>query len=596
MKVSAQRRIDELTNITRRADNEILNGLDVINYSGDQTNIRTLLEEKELENLNNFIDRFSLLTTTVSHIFEQINTLDKSCDSMLNKLSIGQKGVDEVLDMTESLYIQQGKKKEQLDKINEFIEEYYLNKHERRILNSGDINDEFFAILDKLERSQLKVANELRKKRSRCYLDTQSSLNEIKKGVYNNIYQWLLNSADIFNGQNPSVPMHFSKCLVLLKSNPLFYSSIAENIAKIRSSVVSRNFMKLLLSDVDKDASSLENMINTDPLRFTSDVLAWVHQQTATETNFIMGVLKESDKNSSTISKCLSIIFESVCEPIENKINQCIKGFVKPSDDYQMANLCVFYLSVFTDILGADSSIVKMLQRVKGCSIENFRKIVNENVETLQSVEATPMLVKNALKSLLDTAEQHKSSSLTLNFDLASLIEVYVNEVEKTVMNFKDDIVLQLSTLYDLYTVCNDAKIKYSDHLKTRIDALSEELIKNETHDILKRCKTLDILNTITNNKNVPLSKQPSTEESIIKGAVERLENVLVGSGILQTPLCQNLNNDEFRQHCRKKVADRLVECFEEIFKAVLDVKNGYKNPSSIFKNTPAMIRELIKI
>ena len=200
MKVSAQKRISDLTEITKRADSEVLNGLDVIDYKGEQTNIRTILEEKELENLNNFIQKFSVLTSTISQIFEQVNTLDKSCDSMLNKLSLGQKGVDEVLDMTESLYVQQEKKREQLKKINEFIEEYYLNEDERRILDTENIDDEFFSVLDKLERSQLKVANELRKKQSRCFLDTQNSLSAIKEGVYDKMYRWLSNNTDIFNG------------------------------------------------------------------------------------------------------------------------------------------------------------------------------------------------------------------------------------------------------------------------------------------------------------------------------------------------------------------------------------------------------------
>ena len=84
-------------------------------------------------------------------MFKSIENLEACCDQMAKNLSINEKGVDEVLDMTTALHNQQENQRSQLAQIHSFIEEYYITEEDISILENGDCNETFFEAFSRLK-------------------------------------------------------------------------------------------------------------------------------------------------------------------------------------------------------------------------------------------------------------------------------------------------------------------------------------------------------------------------------------------------------------------------------------------------------------
>jgi len=597
MKGTINRKLNDILTLTNDPNPEVIEALQSVDVSKLSTNtpVRSTLEESELSNLKDFIESLGILTQTIDNINVKIDLVDQSCEKMLEKLSIGQKGVDEVIDMTSALYTQQEKQRAQLSKIQSFIEEFYLIEEDFRVLESGDMTDKFFESFSRLEASIEKTSMAIRTNQSRCLLDASNSLNQTKERAYQRIYNWLHINSHLFDRQNPTLPAAFHRCLAIIKAKQFLYSFIREEISKVRGIVMGRLFMKIL-STGDGDIQPLELISGSDPLQFTGDVFAWVHQSSATEAAFLANILKEQS-NNSMIQKSLSIVFDSVCRPIETRIIQAIKGLVRPSDLYQIANICAFYYSTFGEICGVSSGIAKTLSFLKVQATEGFRNSINDSVEGIKSNgKPTQGVIVESIKTIKEITDLHRQSSLTSSFDVASLVEGYAVEIESVVRSSKDPITFQANTLFELLTICKDSRLNVASDISKVVEELTSQIVNLEVEEIFRRCRIIEFLMIINQKIDQPLSTVKGMEESSLRSAIKRFESSLVGSGPIVTPLCEMLSNMEFRISTKERVTLSLFKTYELLFNTVMDVKNGYSNPGSMFKHTPSLFKELLKV
>lgn len=593
MKSSATRKIDNLKKLTTDPKNELINAISAIDEA-DVTNnstVRQMLEELELKQLNSFISKFSKLTNTLDTVFKTIGELDNSCDSMLNKLSIGQKGVDEVLDMTTSLYTQQEKQRAQLTKIHNFIEEYYLSEDDFKTLENGDINDNFFDAFSRLEQSQERTKLAITTSQSRCLVDASNALNAAKENAYQRIYRWLHLNSHIFSHSSPAIPELFHRCVNIIKQKPFIYSFIINGVAKERSQV-----LLLAMSKFLEQRKTLDIDSNFDPITYTSDILAWCHQTAATESAFLASVFIEQ-QGSTSITNGMSTACEAFCGPLEKNVTQVIKDLTRPSDIYQITNVLAFYYSTFSDMCGVRSQLSKVIESLKATTTDEFRKSINGSVEGIRA-DARPSqgTIKEALRVITEVVALHKRAALSVAFDVASLIENFAQELRQAINNSKETSSFKANSLFNLLSVCKEGNLKCTDDVKEDCQKVLDQIIGVETKDILQRCRILDLLNLFNQPSDKPFSMVKGAEEQFVREAIRRYENTLVGTGKLLTPLCDELTNPELKKQAKDGVASLLVKGYETLFNTVMEPKNVYINPGTMFKHSPTLIRDTIMI
>lgn len=593
--IHRERQLQKIRAITENPKPEIIDALSYIDEPVISGDIRQPLEEKDLASINNFINSFSALKTTIDTMFNAIDSLDQSCDQMLNKLSIGDKGVDDVLDMTTSLHNQQEKQVQQLKKINNFMDEFYLSQSDQNFLNNGDINDSFFDAFSRLETVQERTTNTLQTNQSTCLLEVSSSLNKIKENAYQRISRWLQMNSHLFDTLNPCVGNTYEKCLSLIKIKHFLYDFVISDIAKVRGEVVGRSFLRALSSG-DKETKPIEASATIDPLQFVGDMFAWIHQCTAVESSFLSGLLKE-DLGSKNVKKALSTTFDSVTHPLELRVIQSIKNLVKPADFYQVANICAFFLQQFGEICGMTSSLYKCSETLKQAATDGFKRSINSSIDDIKSEgRPTQGSINEAIHTVSEITSLHKQSSLSSSFDIATLIDGYANGLKTAIEECKDSITFQANALYELLLVCKDANLMSKSHIAEQVDNLLAKIVVDDSNDILIRCRVLETIVMISSIKtDQPLSTIRGLEPDTMKYAIRRYEtSLLEGKKRIVTPRCDAIVNVDLRTRGHKEVIDQLANAYRKMYNMVMNPNNGYDSPGKMFKYTPELFAEMI--
>ncbi|OHT14420.1 hypothetical protein TRFO_15199 [Tritrichomonas foetus] len=593
MQTNIQRRlveIEALANDTRPEVIEALSSIDSANISG---NVRNSLEEKELATLNNFIKSFSNLSNAIGTIFKTIDTLDKSCDSMLEKLSIGDKGVDEVLDMTTSLHTQQEKQMHQLNKIHNFIDEFYLPKSDLEILNAGDINDTFFDAFTRLETVQERTTATLRTNQSTCLLDVSASLNKTKESAYQRMYHWLHMNSHLFDSLHPCVGSSYEKCLASIKVKPFHYGFVIDEIAKVRGDVVGRTFLRALTTG-DKENKPIEASSGVDPLQFVGDMFAWIHQCTATEAAFLSNLLKE-EQTSKNVKNALATVFDALIRPLEPRVQQAIKNLARPADFYQVANICAFFSQTFGDICGMTSSLYRCTETLKLSATEGFKKSISESVEDIRADgKPTQGAITEAIHAVAEITSLHKQSSLSASFDIGTLIDSYANGLKSAIEDCKDSVSFQTNALYELLLVCRDANLMSKTTIGEEVDNLLARIVIDDSNEIFVRCRIHETIAMCDMKTDQPMSTIRGLEPDILRHAINRYESSVLESKKIITPRCDSLSNPDLRQRAHKEVIEQLVTAYKKMYNVVMNPHNGYESPGTMFKHTPELFGELL--
>ena len=593
MKTTAINKIDSLKKLTTEQKPEFIDAMSAIDSAdiSNDPNVHQMLEELEIKHLNSFIEKFSKLTDTLDTVFNTINVLNEGCDSMLTKLSIGQRNVDEVLDMTTSLYTQQEKQRKQLTKIHNFIEEYYLSESDFKTLETGDINDDFFDAFSRLEQSQDRTSLAITTSQTRCLVDASNALNAAKENAYQRIYRWLNLNSHIFSHSNPTIPELFHRCIATIKQKPFLYSFIIKGISKERNSVLLLQFSKFLEQRKTQEIES-----NSDPLVFTSDILAWVHQTSATEAAFLASIFNEQ-QNTSNISNAMATATEAFVNPIDRNISQIIKDLARPSDIYQMTNILAFYNSTFSDLTGSKSPLATVLKNLKQAATEEFRKSITGSVEGLRNdTKPSVAAIKEALRIINEVTELHKKASLSVAFDVASLIDTFAQELKEAINSCKESQSFKANSLFELLTVCEEGHLKCTQEVEQEFNQMKDQIIALDTKDILQRCRILDLLNLFNEPSDTPLSMVKGAEEKFVRDAIKRFENTITSTGKIMTPKCDEISNSELKKQTKDGVSQLLIKAYETLFNAVMDPKNAYTNPGTMFKHSPQLIKNTIMI
>ena len=288
---------------------------------------------------------------------------------------------------------------------------------------------------------------------------------------------------------------------------------------------------------------------------------------------------------------------EAFCTPIERNISQIIKDLTRPSDIYQIANIIAFYFSTFSDLCGIRSPLSTVLKNLKQTATEEFRKSITGSVEGLRN-DSKPSVaaIKEALRVINEVTDLHKKASLSVAFDVASLIETFAQELKDSINNSKESQSFKANSIYELLLVCKEGNLKCTEDVQKEFLNIRDQIITLETKDILQRCRILDLLNLFNEPTDTPLSMVKGADEKFVREAIKRFETTLVGTGRILTPKCDEISNQDLKKQTKDGVSQLLIKAYETLYNSVTDPRNAYTNPVTMFTRTPELIKETIMI
>jgi hypothetical protein len=262
-----------------------------------------------------------------------------------------------------------------------------------------------------------------------------------------------------------------------------------------------------------------------------------------------------------------------------------------------MVNLCAFYTTTFGNICGFASPLSKCCDALKLNATKELQASITASInDTRGNGRPTQGAILEALRAVTEVATLHKNSALSESFDIGSLIDSYAVGLRASIADCGGAPVFQMNALFELLTVCRDGNVGCRGAVADDVEALFRRIVNGEVDEIYRRCRIGEVLVLIEAAKGQPMSIVRGLEPDLMRAAVKRFETVLVGSGPIVAPLADTLQSPELRQRARKEIAERLAETYEMMFNVVTDPTNGYDATGTVFKHTPALLRDMMMV
>jgi hypothetical protein len=120
---------------------------------------------------------------------------------------------------------------------------------------------------------------------------------------------------------NESVEVNdlMSTALQTLMHRPILYKYILDEYCNSRRNAIIKLFIDALTKGGPNGSPRPIELNSHDPMRYMGDMLAWIHQATASENEFLKSLFrrfKESADLESTVKSSLGSIMDGVCKAL----------------------------------------------------------------------------------------------------------------------------------------------------------------------------------------------------------------------------------------------------------------------------------------
>lgn len=425
-----------------------------------------------------------------------------------------------------------------------------------------------------------------------------------------------------------------------------------EIIIHRRVSLVS-SFLSALTSEEGEFGNSRPIEIYAhDPVRYISDMLAWLHQTIASEKDLAVVLFGDTAKNSSpTIdsersspketlleyysSKCI----DALIRPLQSRIEQVLSNSSNWNKDgsgsfhgfvtaYQIYSVIKFYHKTILSLISKESSMVQALETFANDALRSFFELVQFEGsvlleqfsipdETLAPSNSITLYISQIsdLFGVFEASLLQSNASVERNDDASFILNTVLDPIMKAIANTASILRLDDSSqkVYHINVLCAVqfvlrkflfAQTKV-ETLSLEIDTLLRELIELQVSSLLERFGVSHKLEIINNHDSgTRLCDIEGMDSNSLRISIQKFYQSLsmlssFSGGDFRgsfLPLCDRLQLQQLRIAARQGVAKALSDTYSSIFEAIHDPGNGYSDPESIFKHSPVQFSTLLEI
>ncbi|RCK67485.1 Conserved oligomeric Golgi complex subunit 6 [Candida viswanathii] len=417
-----------------------------------------------------------------------------------------------------------------------FKEKFTLNEYEEFVLNSGDLNDEFFEVLKRAELINENCSILLSLDNPQLGLKIIAKSNQIINRAMDRIVSYTNKTLDnlySLNSKSRLVTLH--NCFRFLQNKLNYFNSIVNTFSESRSKVLLDELYKQIQGDVEVNGQRRSSSVSSDsrpifmsahdPTRFVGDLLAYVHSVAVNESETITSIFTMGDDNDkefeSSIHDVTDKILRSLSRPVKARVEQIVSSETKLSTVMQIFNLVELYSIMFKKQLGDTGNLVETIkQLIQICQDRIFMIISNRlaaiKTSNLARLELNldlqppewiiefysdilPLVDQITTETMLNLSQEENDRFL--NLIINQPIEIFYEHVDQNkLFSEKRDVLLIKSNFLDLImskimpvTLLTDKVLEIND----MIDAMISKITELELVNMLNKCNLYDYYNIV---------------------------------------------------------------------------------------------------
>eukprot|EP01114_Cavostelium_apophysatum_P003972 TRINITY_DN14104_c0_g1_i1.p1 TRINITY_DN14104_c0_g1~~TRINITY_DN14104_c0_g1_i1.p1 ORF type:complete len:708 (+),score=123.47 TRINITY_DN14104_c0_g1_i1:88-2124(+) len=642
---------------TRTDSAELLQALESLsqfygrNSLAARRNLRGQIERRGIDINNQFLTVFMEVQKNLDDVQESVAQMRSCCSEMNDRLQYTREISGKLIHQAEKLNQQRKLNESCSDIASTFLSRFQLTEEESNALKATDLQPAFFDALHRVQQIHSDCKVLLRTQHQRAGLEIMDVMSLHQESAYRRLYKWVRGECRRFTSPVPEISPLMREAIHALKDRPVLLGYCLDEVASTRNKTIVRSFLIALTQGGPNGMPRPIEIHAHDPLRYVGDMLAWIHQALASESELVHGLLEEKPTNGKNQSfgslsmtpgmpasahkseqrmvedtsaidvlSVLNTIFEGVCRPFKIRIAQVLLsnqsnklGMVLI---YRLSNLLDFYARTIRKMMKDGAALLVTLDECKQDSLKVFYDMLKDFGDKLQrSPPAVP-------SSLAPPHEIHESISRlkdVVNIFDHSLVPMNEREAEfRPVLSAIIDPLVQACNLSASGLSASDmsvfminclsvmqSSLASFDFASSRIEMLSahikahmDTLVAEQTSILLTSCGLTGKMNILHSvSKEEPLASISLMDRKSVTDTIRAFESLLGDStGALMMPQCDRLSNAQLRAQARLQVNQLIYDSFLVFYEAILDPKNQYPEADSYFLYKPDHVKTMLML
>lgn len=598
------------------------------NTSSARRKLSSALVQRAVESSVAVLETFADTHAQLKVVRQHIADMQSDVDTLSERLSGARTGASTVVAQTSQLRAKLSDSQHRAVVSTAFLNRFVLQGDLAKSLEGDTVDSMFIMALQKLERIHEDSRTLLRTRNQRAGLEALEFAATKREEAYEKVFRFVQSQCatlDVDAEEQEQEAALLREAIRALRARPMLLRLCAEEVGSSRRASLVSRFVDALTKGGPGGMPGPIELHAHDAMRYTNDMLAWIHQALASEKELMMRLFtldaNKGDErmrvhNEELALKVLNTIFDALCRPFRIRFEQALEQTLPVVVLYRLASLLEFYASTMSQLLGNDAALPEMLMECNSLAMYAFFSAWKSKMESFRlagigpSTDLTPPVAVHQSMTRLDEIMATLDASLTpeeaRQAQIAAVLEVILNPL----LSLCESISTNLSPVekHIFLANCIDSMrtplVSYS-FASTRVEQLTnaadvhiDDYIRLSSVIVLHRCGLAERARILAESnaaadeerkvvdevrpKRVPLSKISGMDVEALSISVKNFYALLFGgstigsSEALQPPQVDKINNLRSRNRARAAVAESLARTHTAIYKAVQDPQNEY--------------------
>ncbi|NP_001084743.1 component of oligomeric golgi complex 6 L homeolog isoform X1 [Xenopus laevis] len=583
-------------------------------------NLRGDIERRSLSINEEFVGIFKKVREELESINEDVQAMSCCCQDMTSRLKAAKEQTHDLIVKTTKLQSENQRLEIRAQVADAFLEKFQLTSDEMNILRGtreGPLTEDFFKVLGRVKQIHNDVKLLLRTNQQTAGLEIMEQMALLQETSYEQLYRWAQNECRTLTQESCDISPILAQAMDALQDRPVLYNYTLDEFGTARRSAVVRGFIDALTRGGAGGTPRPIEMHSHDPLRYVGDMLAWLHQATASEKEHLESLLKLVNIQGveDNIQEVVGHITEGVCRPLKVRIEQVIIAEPGAVLLFKISNLLKFYHHTISAIVGTSaSSLLTTIEEMHMLSKKIFFNSLSLHAsKLLDKVELPPAdlgpssALNQTLTLLREVLVSHDSSVVPLDARQADFVQVLscvldpllqMCTVSASNLGTADMATYMVNCLYMMKTTL--ALFEFTDKrlemLQFQIEAHLDTLVNEQASYVLTRAGLSQIYSCVQQHKpeQGALSNLPSMDSVSLKAAMVQFDRYLSAPDNLQMPQLNYFLSATVKEQIIKQSTELVCKAYSELYEAVMKPVNGYKEPTSILHRSPQQVQTLL--
>ncbi|XP_044300162.1 conserved oligomeric Golgi complex subunit 6 isoform X2 [Varanus komodoensis] len=553
------RKLRKVLETRLEADKEMLEALKALsaffveNSLRTRRNLRGDIEHRSLSINEEFVYIFKQVKEELERINEDVQFMSNCCQDMTNHLKATKEQTQDLIVKTTKLQAENQRLEQKAQIADAFIVEFQLSPEEMNVLRGtrdGPVTETFFKVLGRVKQIHNDVKILLRTNQQRTGLEIMEQMALLQETSYEQLYRWAQGECRALTQESCDISPVLAQAMEALQDRPVLYKYTLDEFGTARRSAVVRGFIDALTRGGPGGTPRPIEMHSHDPLRYVGDMLAWLHQATASEKEHLEALLKHitAEGVEENMQEVVGHITEGVCRPLKVRIEQVIVAEPGAVLLYKISNLLKFYHHTISNIVGnSGAMLLTTIEEMHLLSKKIFFNSLSLHASKLMDkVELPPAdlgpssALNQTLALLREVLTSHDSCVIPLDTRQADFVQVIscvldpllqMCTVSASNLGTADMATFMVNSLHMMKTTL--ALFEFTDKrlemLQFQIEAHLDTLINEQASYVLTRVGLSSIYNIVQQHRpeQGPLANVPGMDSVTLKAAMVQFDRYL---------------------------------------------------------------------